>query len=335
MPETPEAIRGLADTMITRFTPPSFVPGCEVKSIADIELYRVFGSTLGGTASVGGVRVNEVWEKDFGNVAVYTDNGGNVGIGTAAPTDDLQVEAASGITAIASVFTGGQFVELRAGSLGSSFGYKDTGNFNLGMVSELGEAGLDTLVLVLDTSARVGIGAASTSRKLEIYNDTPYLRLKDNTTGTWAQNDIFGGIEFYSADADHGSLPGVNAYIHALHTRTGSGHTFADAGLAFGTMDITGAARTIMTITSTGLVGIGTITPSAELHVDQSVTDAAIPVLYLDQADVSEEMIEFNTTIGTGNAIEAVGGKSLTVTHFIKCTLPGGLTRYWPVGTIA
>jgi hypothetical protein len=97
MPETPEAIRGLANTMITRFTPPSFVPGCEVKSIADIDeyttnngwieaivggdnqqrvryygtpqgvavndfvdveyfpaykLYRVFGSTLGGTASV-------------------------------------------------------------------------------------------------------------------------------------------------------------------------------------------------------------------------------------------------------------------------------------------
>lgn len=115
MPETPEAIRGLADTMITRFTPPSFVPGCEVKSIADIDeyttnngwieaivggdnqqrvryygtpqgvavndfvdveyfpaykLYRVFGSTLGGTASVGGVRVSEIWDSDFSDVAM-------------------------------------------------------------------------------------------------------------------------------------------------------------------------------------------------------------------------------------------------------------------------
>jgi len=51
--------------------------------------------------------------------------------------------------------------------------------------------------------------------------------------------------------------------------------------------------------------------------------------------DVSEEMIEFNTTIGTGNAIEAVGAKTLTTTHFIKVTLPGGLTRYIPCGTIA
>jgi hypothetical protein len=71
------------------------------------------------------------------------------------------------------------------------------------------------------------------------------------------------------------------------------------------------------------------------LHVDQETAGAAIPVLYLDQADVSEEMIEFASTIGVGNAIEAVGIKTLTTTHFIKVTLPGGLTRYIPVGTIA
>ncbi len=88
-------------------------------------------------------------------------------------------------------------------------------------------------------------------------------------------------------------------------------------------------------IESTGEVGIGTVVPLARLHVDQPSATAAIPTLYLDQADVSEEMIEFATTIGTGNAIEAVGAKTLTVTHFIKVTLPGALTRYLEVGTIA
>lgn len=62
---------------------------------------------------------------------------------------------------------------------------------------------------------------------------------------------------------------------------------------------------------------------------------AAVPVIQLEQLDVSEEMLEFISTIGVGNALEAVGGKSLTVTHFIKVTLPGGLTRYIQVGTIA
>ena len=90
-----------------------------------------------------------------------------------------------------------------------------------------------------------------------------------------------------------------------------------------------------MRLNAEGELGIGTATPLAQLHVDQVSATGAIPVLYLDQADISEEMIEFNTTIGTGNAIEAIAAKTLTTTHFIKVTIPGGLTRYLPVGTIA
>ncbi len=91
-----------------------------------------------------------------------------------------------------------------------------------------------------------------------------------------------------------------------------------------------------MRITSNGDISIGNIaTPLAKLHIDQASTTAAIPVTLFDQADVSEEMFEFVSTIGVGNAIEAVGAKTLTVTHFIKVTIPGGLTRYFQVGTIA
>lgn len=83
-----------------------------------------------------------------------------------------------------------------------------------------------------------------------------------------------------------------------------------------------------------GFVGIGTTAPASTLHV--KIADAlALPVVTFEQLDVSEEMIEFITTIGAGNAIEAVGAKTLTTTHFIKVTLPGALTRYFPVGTIA
>jgi hypothetical protein len=85
----------------------------------------------------------------------------------------------------------------------------------------------------------------------------------------------------------------------------------------------------------TARLGGASASASGKWHVDQQSTTAAIPVLYLDQADISEEMIEFASTIGVGNAIEAVGAKTLTTTHFIKVTLPGGLTRYIPVGTIA
>lgn len=86
---------------------------------------------------------------------------------------------------------------------------------------------------------------------------------------------------------------------------------------------------------STDRVGINIAAPTGKLDIDQSSTTAAIPVLQLDQADVSEEFISFLATIGTGNSIEAVGAKTLTTTHFIKVKIQGGLIRYIPVGTIA
>ena len=89
-----------------------------------------------------------------------------------------------------------------------------------------------------------------------------------------------------------------------------------------------------MRITAAGRVGIGASSPSAQLHVDQASSTAAIPVLTLDQADVSEEILEIISTAGTGNAVEAVGAKTLTTTEFIKITLNGN-TRYIPCGTIA
>lgn len=86
---------------------------------------------------------------------------------------------------------------------------------------------------------------------------------------------------------------------------------------------------------SANRVGVGITVPLAKAHIDQSSLTAAIPVLFLDQADLSEKMIEFNTTIGVGNPIEAIGAKTFTETHFIKITIPGGLSRVIPCGTIA
>jgi hypothetical protein len=85
-----------------------------------------------------------------------------------------------------------------------------------------------------------------------------------------------------------------------------------------------------------GVAGFGTVTPTAQLEVVQADSVGAIPAFKIKQTDESEEMIELDgTTIGVGNAIEAVGAKTLTTTHFIKVTITGVGTRYIPVGTIA
>ena len=53
-----------------------------------------------------------------------------------------------------------------------------------------------------------------------------------------------------------------------------------------------------------GYVGIGTTLPAGKVHIDQASTTAAIPVLVLDQADLSEEFIQFDTTVGAGNPVD-------------------------------
>ncbi len=48
-----------------------------------------------------------------------------------------------------------------------------------------------------------------------------------------------------------------------------------------------------LTILGDGNVGIGTATPTGKTHIDQATDDAAIPVLVLDQSDISEGFINF------------------------------------------
>lgn len=90
-----------------------------------------------------------------------------------------------------------------------------------------------------------------------------------------------------------------------------------------------------LTVISARRVGIAQDTPGGALHVNQFGATAAVPVLLLEQGDDDQAMIELTGTVGTGNCIEAVGAKTLTVTHFVKVTITGVGTVYIPCGTIA
>lgn len=77
---------------------------------------------------------------------------------------------------------------------------------------------------------------------------------------------------------------------------------------------------------------------SATREVAQFVQDSATGAnecVLLKQDDIDQAFIEFTTTVGVGNGIEAVGAKSLTTTHFIKVNITGVGAVYLPVGTIA
>lgn len=176
-----------------------------------------------------------------------------------------------------------------------------------------------------DTNKRLGIGVETPQQSLHIKETSASAKMQIHTTfatgyaeilfenegnvpSSWSFRSIAGDGSFQFVDYDNSTVP--------IRIEKG-------------------ALTDTLYLKSTGRVGIGISTPLSKLHVDQASTTAAIPSLYLNQADISEQMITFNTTIGVGNAIEAIGAKTLTTTHFIKVTLPGPLTRYFPVGTIA
>ncbi len=193
----------------------------------------------------------------------------------------------------------------------------------------------DAVLAVIQPNGDVGFGSADPLVKIHIQTQ------RNAITGSNVDASNLSMIMQHLSN-DNGEAVGIgfglsagNGIIGAaiIHVREGS-NSFGP--LHFATKP-TGGGDDIpirMTIADTGEVGIGDLTPNAQLHVDQSSTNKAIPVLFLDQADVSEEMIEFATTIGTGNAIELVGAKSLTVTEFVKVTINGN-TRYLQVGTIS
>jgi len=131
-----------------------------------------------------------------------------------------------------------------------------------------------------------------------------------------------------------GKTAAQNGYFYFQDQSSSKWYLGKHSSNAFALYDVANTQYALWA-TATSRVGLFTVSPAATLHVDQTSATGAIPVLYLDQADVSEEFIEFNTTIGTGNAIEAVGAKTLTTTHFVKVTITGVGIRYIPVGTIA
>jgi hypothetical protein len=173
--------------------------------------------------------------------------------------------------------------------------------------------GTTPTVFVDISTNRVGIGTVNPDQGLHLH-----------ATGSGINYALFTN-DTTTQDGSSGFLIGIDIVEQAVLWN------YEATALVFGTNNGEKAR-----IDSAGDFGIGiSASLAAKLHVDQSATDGAKPVLYLDQADVSEEMIEFNTTIGVGNAIEAVGGKTLTITHFIKTTITGVGTRYIPAGTIA
>lgn len=192
----------------------------------------------------------------------------------------------------------------------------------------------DNVFIVDTTNARIGINRVPTLRTIEI-EDGAGNRLMDiyksgsNVVQNFQQPAIFsiaGSVQYNATGSgafNFGSFLLFDSDVDILFRNDTT--TVINMGI-----DATGNV-----LIGGGNTGTSISNPGARLYIDQNSATGAIPVLLLDQADDSEEMIEFTATVGTGNAIEAVGVKTLTTTHFIRVTVTGVGYVYIPVGTIA
>lgn len=158
----------------------------------------------------------------IGSNLLYLVNN-SVGIGTTSPTDSLQVEkSTSGVATIGTIFSGGQFTEIRAGNTGSSFGFSNTGNFNIGTITSLNQNSLTNSIMTFTPSGNVGIGSASPSYKLDVngninvantsaylYDGQQALKLAKGTDSNYA--DTFVGANSGQSTATRQTAVGYNA----------------------------------------------------------------------------------------------------------------------------
>lgn len=156
--------------------------------------------------------------------------------------------------------------------------------------------------------------------------------------GSTVSYAVYGQVEAGASVVSSSStnaIVGVNQSSNGSINRAGFLVSLATSGTSIGAeLSASGGANNYALLTDLGRIGFGTLTPTAFIHADQKSTTAAIPVLKLDQADVSEEFIDFIAVEGVGNSVEDVGAKALTTTKFLRVSV-NGVNYYLQAGTIA
>jgi hypothetical protein len=201
---------------------------------------------------------------------VRVDAAGNVGIGTTAPSDMLQVAGNIRTT------NNGYFYASNTGIsqmlLNSSTGnwgtiQNDATNvWSLGYRTTLSSA-LGTPVLTWNTSGNVGIGTAAPTSKLTVGTaftlsaNSSVLTTNAGALGATAGNELnLASIGFAASNETH-------LGIHAYRASAGSDWTTSAIGLGMDVDNTTRAGANIW-LHANGNVGIGTTNPAAKLDVN-------------------------------------------------------------------
>jgi hypothetical protein len=180
----------------------------------------------------------------------------------------------------------------------------------------------DTLNYLEITGCDVGIGTITPGAKLDIAGSG---NIKIGV-------DYAGSNYFYKAFTTAHSVSNVPSQLFVgmadgawagMSIKDFRDGEFNSATVEFLTSHGGVSAGTRMLIDKDGNVGIN-VTPLAQLHIDQSSTTAAIPVLTLDQGDVSEEAIRI-----IGTATDNVLTQTLVASADVTTFTPAGYLKVY------
>ena len=290
-------------------------------------------STIGGTRAVSGTTTSRQ-AKVFDDSVEFKQNVNVLGdlqeAGTNISDTYLDKVTASDQTVASNVFfTKNVLADKLAANVATQLNALDIGGGAAIGSSYAGIKTAPTNGLIVEGNAGFGIDNPGANVDISSISGGK-LRLSRNDISVIA-DEVVGEITFHTNDTNDTN---ENAFIRVLKNNVSAVGTVP--------MDITfltgveGSVSEAMRIAWNGNVSIGIIAAAAKVDINQASGTAAIPVLKLTQADISEEIIEFDpTTIGIGNPIEAIGAKSFAQTHFLKVFVVGLGVKHVPMGDLS
>lgn len=247
---------------------------------------------MGDHIATQNIQLSDNWiSNDGGNEGIRVDNSGNVGIGTAVPTQKLQVQVANNGLNMPLFLRNANNSQSGGNGIGIGFNseqngdwikagifHERTANYGVGKlhflvdnVSDNQSVSLAESRMTIDKDGKVGIGTTSPTKALDVKSNAAgvnVITVQNTTASGWSSidfNDQSGSLSttFGFANSGTSGIFTNRAYMNSYD------HDFV--------LTRNSSENSIFIKGSNGQIGINTNNPQARLHVqgDARITDLA------------------------------------------------------------